>query len=149
MAGEIQDVMDKLVALQLAVPAPIGEKDIAEASDEPDAVVGGLPAFRNIEAETIEISRAAQLRTVTTYVDMALLFAPGEQKYSVRSRRKWELAVLNHFDQSLRLDNEQSPVQYSAIEAIDRRPVRVGETEYVASTFRLRVWSAEGVTPGA
>src|SRR3972149_3320426 len=54
---EIQDVLDAIVVLQKAIPAPVGEKDITHAYDEQPESGATFPCFINIVREVGEVKR--------------------------------------------------------------------------------------------
>jgi len=145
MAGDLPGIFDKIVALQEAITPPTGEKAM-KAYDEPPGDVALFPCFVNIEEEGVEIIRSPGLRQQKFVINMHLLFAPGVQKYGVRSRRLWVKPVIDAFDNAIRFDNEQAPVQYAPIESVSFAPVDINNTEYVAATFVLRAWLAEAFT---
>lgn len=151
MAGELQDIVDKLIAVQAAITPPTGF-NAAKVYDEPPTGVLTFPCFVNVESD-MTISRASSLRTMNLMIDMHLLFAKTDQKYNFRERRPWIKKVLDAFDVTLRLDNEQVPVQYSPIEEVvfdnDLELPGDGDQRYIAATFRLRAWSAEAFEYGA
>ena len=152
MAGELQDIIDQLVVIQNAITPPTGENPL-KCYDEPPTGVLTFPCFVNIEDDLAEVVRAVSLRTITFFINMHLLFARADQKYSVRSRRAWIKPVIDAFDGAVRLDNEQAPVQYAPIETVSFENVVLpgsgSDQEYIAATFRLKAWLAEAFTFGA
>ena len=148
MAGDLPGIFDKIVALQEAITPPTGEKAM-KAYDEPPGDVALFPCFVNIEEEGVEIVRSPGLRQQKFSINMHLLFAPGAQKYAVRSRRLWIKPVIDAFDGAVRLDNEQAPVQYAPIDSVSFEPVNINQVEYIAATFVLRAWLAEAFDFGA
>jgi hypothetical protein len=132
-------VIDALVAIEQAVPPPAGEKDIAEAYDEIPRAVLTFPCFVNIE-QPQESHGSSGLRDRRRTIDAHLLFCESTQKYSIRSRRAWEDAVLDHLCRNLTLNGT-----VSAIHGIttNYEPVSLGETEYIACTFSIEVQIVE------
>src|SRR3972149_2362444 len=113
---EIQDVLDAIVVLQKAVPAPTGEKDITHAYDEQPESASTFPCFINID----------------------LCFEQGSGIYADRSRRLWYQAVMDYFDQHQGLNDT---AHWSAIErAAFDEPLQITETlRYPGIKFELKV----------
>jgi len=150
MAGELQSIVDELVSIQSAITPPSGLNDL-KCYDEPPSGVLTFPSFVNLETDIEEITRSSSLRTMKFAIDMHLLFARADQKYSIRERRQWVKKVIDAFDGAVRLDNNQAPVQYAPIESVSFDDVTLpgSEQEYIAATFRLRAWLAEAFEFGA
>lgn len=136
---DLQQIIDDIIVAQKTIATPTDEKKIAEYYDEPPGSVSTFPCFVNVE-ESLEgpVSWGAGGRRVDYVIAMSLLFAATDQKYSVRSRRKWVKPVLDAFGKKTLL-NDSAGVGESAIEGADFEPVTFGQTEYVAVTFRLGV----------
>ena len=152
MAGDLQGIIDQLVIIQNAITPPTGENDL-KCYDEPPTGVLTFPSFVNVEDDLAQVVRASSLRTITFFINMHLLFARADQKYSVRSRRAWIKPVIDAFDDALVLDLAQPPVQYAPIESVSFENVVLpgsgSDQEYIAATFRLKAWLAEAFTFGA
>lgn len=142
----IQDIIDELVIVQKAIVPPAGEKALTEAYDEPPGAVNTFPCFVNEERAIPEINRGANLRRTQWLINMHLLFARSDQKYSARTRRKWIPVVLDAFDRAIMLNLARLPVQYAPVEGVSFEPVQWGETEYIAATFVLRAELSEAFT---
>jgi len=134
MTTQIQDVIDALVTLQGQIAAP-GGGNVAAAYDEPPAAVAKFPSFVNIENGLVNIQLSGSHRHVEHLINMHLLFAPADQKYSVRERRVWVQAVLDAFGGRMRLGLPQTVAR---IEETAYDPVTLGDMEYIAATFTLR-----------
>jgi len=135
MAGEVQQLIDELVTIQNAITPPTGEKDIAAAYDEPPADPTIFPCFLNLEAGA-QVVRELHRRQVTHTINMSLLLAAADQKYSVRTRRLWVGAVLDAFDIKLRLNGQ---AHYAHIDTIEYDPIEWNGKAYVGATFVLTV----------
>ena len=129
----IPSIIDAIVLIQKAITTPTGEKDLADAFDEPPAQIVNFPTFVNIERSVSAVGNSG-LRELNWVIDMMLLFAPSEQKYSVRSRRLWVQAVIDKFCTKLTLLGTVSAVYGMEM---SYEPVLLGETEYVAATFTI------------
>src|SRR3990172_10310145 len=139
MSNEVQDIVDQLVVLQLAVPTPTGEKDITNAYDEQPESISTFPCFVNIVREVGEFKRQSGVRQQgTLLVDMYLCFEQGSGIYADRSRRLWYQAVMDYFDQHQGLNGT---VHFSAIErAAFDEPLQITETlRYPGIKFELKV----------
>ena len=129
----IPEIINAIVTVQKAITTPTGEKPLADAFDEPPAQVLDFPTFVNIE-RSVSTEGSSGLREMVWTIDMHLLFAAGEQKYSVRSRRLWVQAVIDKFCTDLTLLGTVSAVYGMEM---SYEPVLLGETEYVAATFTI------------
>lgn len=138
MPKEIQEIIDGIVVVQLAVPVPAGQEDIQVATDEiPADITTGFPVFVNVEQELLtEDSAGAQAagRGDRWTIMMHLLFASADQTYAIAERRPWVNAVRSHFRQNPSLNGQ---VVTSWLERIDFNPVEWGEAEYIATNFTL------------
>ncbi|HAM39886.1 MAG TPA: hypothetical protein DCP69_00735 [Candidatus Omnitrophica bacterium] len=136
---EIQDVLDAIVVLQKAVPAPTGEKDITHAYDEQPESASTFPCFINIVREVGEFKRQSAARQQgAAIIDMYLCFEQGSGIYADRSRRLWYQAVMDYFDQHQGLNDT---AHWSAIErAAFDEPLQITETlRYPGIKFELKV----------
>ena len=138
MSNEVQDIVDQLVVLQLAVPTPTGEKDVTHAYDEQPESISTFPCFVNIVREVGEFKRQSGVRQQgTLLVDMYLCFEQGSGIYADRSRRLWYQAVMDYFDQHQGLNGT---VHFSAIErAAFDEPLKISDAVmYPGIKFELR-----------
>jgi len=150
MSEELADIVDAIVAMQKNdIPLPAGQtKGIALATDEPMEDVSVFPAFLNIE-EAIDVTHGPSRRQDVHTINMHLLFARADQKYSVRARRAWILQVRNTFDLNLRLflrDTGVAQCHYARVSRVEyhdnmpfNTPLALGDHEYIAATFILEV----------
>jgi hypothetical protein len=136
MANELQDVFDAIVTIQKTIPTPTGEHPIKEIYDEPPAQFMTWPCFLNIESQS-EVERPSSgFRRTAHTIDMHLLFGAADQKYSVRSRRRWVRVVLDTFDGKLKLGSTING--HAHLTRVEYAPVDLNGTEYIAATFVLR-----------
>lgn len=133
--SELQDVIDAVKAIQATVSTPPGEKAIKEFYDEPPLAVATYPAFLNIEDFDEPITFVSSHRHIVMTIRMHLLFAPFDQRYSIRSRRRWVKPVIDAFGAKIQLNGT---VVRSSIDQIDYDPVTLFEKTYHAATFVLR-----------
>jgi hypothetical protein len=141
--SDLQEIIDKIVVIQAAITPPTGEKDVT-AYDEPPTSVLPFPCFINAETSAEEIGVwNTSGRTIPYLIDMHLVFAQADQQYSVRSRRAWVIPVLDAFGHDYTLSGAAG-VQKAFIETIEFHDkqngyLAVGEKDYIAATFKLRV----------
>lgn len=133
MSTELQDVIDALVVIERAITAPSGEKETFEVYDEIPTSIATYPAFFNTE-RALTTDGASGLREGLWTFDVHLIFAPLEQKYSIRSRRRWVQAVINALHQHLTLGGTVSSI-YTI--QVDYEPVRFYDTDYLAANFEI------------
>ncbi|HZP94289.1 MAG TPA: hypothetical protein VFB20_15620 [Burkholderiales bacterium] len=136
MTAQIQDIMDALVTMQQAIAIPGGGLHDLQAFDEPPASVAAFPVFVNIETGIQNVQLSGSHRHIEHLIDMHLLFAPTDQKYSVRERRLWVQAVLDAFGGKIRLGLSGA---VGRIESVTYDPFALNDVEYIAATFSLRV----------
>ena len=133
---EIQDVIDKVVALQKAITPPTGEKDIAEAYDEQPQAVATFPCFVNVETLLDQSQFASAHRHIAFDVEMHLLLGKADSKYERRARRKWIKPVLDAFGGDIQLDGTCNQAHIAGADFDD---YELGENLYTAVNFVLRV----------
>jgi hypothetical protein len=138
MAQTLQDIMDAIATIQLALTPPSGAKDIALATDQPPVQIMTFPAFVNVEeASAITGSLASAQHQVAHRIAMHLLFAPFDPKYAVRERRPWTQVVIDGFRGNIGGTCQQAfltDITYEPFEWPD-----LSENRYVASNFILDV----------
>lgn len=140
MVHDLQNIIDKIVALQKTITPPTNQKVITIYYDEQPALVATYPAFVNVE-ETIEEQAIWNTggRKIDYVINMHLVFAPGgDIKYSDRSMRAWVRPVLDAFGKKTTLDGATG-VKLALIRSADFGLVTIGGAEYWAATFHLLV----------
>ena len=144
--SELQDIFDQIVIIQNAITAPSGEKDIAQATDEIPAMAPmTFPSFVNIE-ESTDFVRPPSARMETHTINMHFLLAPADQKYSIRTRRKWVEVIQDAFEAKISLNGTCTQAM---IMHIDYGPPEPWEGAYVGATFRLSVEAKQTIAYAA
>lgn len=134
--AELQDIIDAIVAIQEAMTPPTDEKRVT-AYDEPPATPIVYPSFINVERDS-EQSDYAERPIITAYIiDMHLIFATVEKKYSYRSKRKWIKPVREAIATNGKLNGT---VNWARLQGMDFHPegLTYGGVEYDAITFTLQ-----------
>ena len=140
MGEPLAAIMAAIADVQQAITPPLGQRGIQLATDEPPDNLDVFPTFANYETTT-DVKRLRTFGTLALnelehYIDMALIFAPADGKYSVRERRPWVPAVLDAFRVNPSL-NDTCDGAY--VETVDHRAAHFGGMEYPGLTFRLHV----------
>lgn len=146
MAGSLTEIMTALATLQMTITPPAGEPVLTNAYDEPPSQVMTFPVMVNFEKH-ITYEYAPGMRIAEITIEMYLLFAKADQKYSERSRRLWHQAVLDLFASDVAFHDAQLPVQWMRIADADfETPLTLGDTSYVTTTYTLMISTAGAVT---
>lgn len=134
--AELQAIIDAIIVIQKALAVPTDQKDIQLFTDEPPASIGALPAFVNLEEDSIPDDLAHGRPQITHRIGMHLVFAPASQKYAVRQLRPWIDKVLDAFTPDTTIGGT---VREGRIVGITYEPFEWGETAYPAANFLLEV----------
>lgn len=135
MTAEVQEVIDQIVLIQESITPPDGLKSLRCYDEPPGHTVLNFPSLVNVESRIEDIDRGPSRRQQTLFVDMHLLLAQKDQKYSMRERRLWVQAILDKFDTELQLNGHAS---IATVRSVDFDSIEL-DTEYLGATFELGV----------
>lgn len=145
MAKTIPAIIDQLVAIQGAITPPTGEKDIAFAADELPVDLHVFPTFLNVETATHNTYSPQRIEK-QHLIDMILVFAPADKKYSQRSRRAWVQAVQAAFNAKVTLNGTCDKARILNIRY--DTPLNWNDIPFVMATFELEAVVVEDVVFG-
>lgn len=140
MGEPLSAIMAAIKAIELALTPPAGLAAIADVQDEPPYNLTAFPAFVNAEASTdVRTKRTfgtVGLSELDHYIELALVFAPPDQRFSVAARRSWLPVVIEAFHAQPGLN---ATCDGAYVESVDHRAAHISGTDYPGLTFRLHV----------